>query len=134
MTDPLPISTASPRDDRILAMAVYALYIAGLLNGVTVIVGVVMAYALKSGASEPFLSHFIFQIRSFWLSIAFALLGGLLILVGIPLLLVGIGALMIGVGWLILAALWIWFLVRSVIGLVTLYRGDPYPRPSAWIV
>ena len=134
MTDPLPISTAPSRDDRLMAIAVYALYIAGLFNGVTVIVGVIMAYALKSGASEPYLSHFVFQIRSFWLSIALALIGGLLISVGIPLLLVGVGALMIGVGWLIFAALWVWFLVRSIIGLVTLYRGDAYPRPRAWIV
>jgi uncharacterized membrane protein len=132
MTDQLP--THPVRDDRVMAMAVYVLYIAGLVSGVTVLVGVVMAYVLKSGASEPYLSHFVFQIRSFWLSIAFALLGGLLISVGIPLLIVGIGALMIGIGWLIFAALWVWFLVRSVVGLVTLYRGDPYPRPRAWIV
>ena len=134
MTDPLPISTAPRRDDRVMAIAVYVLYIAGLVSGVTVLVGVIMAYALKSGASEPYLSHFIFQIRSFWLSIAFALLGGLLVSLGISLLIVGIGALMIGLGWLILAALWVWFLVRSVIGLVTLYRGEAYPRPRAWIV
>ena len=134
MTDPLPIPPPRTRDDRVIAIAVYVLYIAGLVNGITVLVGVIMAYALKSGASEPYLSHFVFQIRSFWLSTGLALLGGLLISIGIPLLLVGIGALLIGLGWLILAALWVWFLVRSVIGLVTLYRGDAYPRPRAWIV
>ena len=134
MTDPLPTPPPYTRDDRVMAIAVYALYIAGLVNGITVLVGVIMAYALMSGASEPYRSHFIFQIRSFWLSLGFALLGGLLISAGVPLLLIGVGALMIGLGGLILAALWIWFLVRSIIGLVTLYRGDAYPRPRAWIV
>ncbi|MEO6376953.1 MAG: hypothetical protein ABIO37_02910, partial [Caulobacteraceae bacterium] len=64
MTDPLSIPTPTPpsqrqRDDRVVAMAIYALYIAGLFNGLTVIVGVIMAYALMSGASEPFRSHFV---------------------------------------------------------------------------
>ncbi len=134
MTDPTPISTASPRNDRVMAMAVYALYILGLVNGFTVIVGVILAYAVKSGAPEPYLSHFIFQIRTFWLSIALGLIGGLLVAVGFPLALVGIGFLMLGAAWVIFAALWIWFLVRSIIGLLTLYKGDAYPRPRAWII
>ena len=65
----------------------------------------------------------------------YAMMFGVLgIILGVLLAIVGIGFLLLGLAWVIFAALWIWFLVRSVIGLATLYRGDAYPRPRAWIV
>jgi len=137
MTDPLapaPQPSAAARDDQIFPLAVYVLYLLGLMNGVTILVGVVMAYALKDKAAEPYLSHYIFQIRTFWIGVIIGLAASLIAVIGIPLTFIVIGLAFFALAGLIFAALWVWFLVRSVLGLVTLVRGDPYPRPRSLIV
>ena len=138
MTDPLatpPPSQAAPRDDQIFPIAVYILYLIGLMNGVTILIGVIMAHALKDKAAEPYLSHYIFQIRTFWIGLAGGVLATIIAAAGFPLLLaLGFGVVLFAVSGLMIAALWVWFLVRSVLGLITLAQGYPYARPRSWIV
>lgn len=120
-------------EDRTLPAVVYGLYLLGLTHGLTIVIGLIIAYASRGAAGSPMASHYTFQIRSFWLGIVWALIGvtlmfwgGLLsvILVGIPFFILGC---------LIFGAVWIWFAVRCVLGVIYLARGEPYPRPHAWI-
>lgn len=136
MTDPLatpPSTQAASRDDQIFPIAVYVLV--GLMNGVTILIGVIMAYALKDKSAEPYTSHYIFQIRTFWIGLAGGLLAGIIAAAGVPLMLAfGLGFILFALSGLLIAALWVWFLVRSVLGLITLAQGYPYARPRSWIV
>jgi uncharacterized membrane protein len=137
MTDPLatpPASQAAPREDQVFPIAVYVLYLIGLMNGVTILIGVIMAYALKEKATEPYLSHNVFQIRTFWMGLAGGAAASVIAAAGVPLMFIGIGFLLFALSGLMFAALWVWFLVRSVLGLITLAQGYPYARPRSWIV
>jgi uncharacterized membrane protein len=141
MTDPVPpaqtpapLSTSLAQDDRVFPIAVYILYLLGLMNGVTVLIGVVMAYALRNKASELHRTHYIFQIRTFWIGLFVSLFGCVLAGAGFPLVwLFGFGFILWGLAGIVFAAMWVWFLVRSVLGLIKLAQGEPYPRPYAFI-
>ncbi|RMG60509.1 MAG: hypothetical protein D6713_02825 [Deltaproteobacteria bacterium] len=97
---------------------IYALLLAGLVIGITGIIGVIGAYIYR-GDLPPWLeTHIQNQIRTFW--------GGFLIfLVSIPLM-------MILVGYPLLVAGIIWYIVRCVKGLKCLNQRQPYPKPDSW--
>ena len=134
MTDPLLTErSVATHDDKILPTAIYILYLVGLFNGLTILIGLVMAYVLREGASDRALSHYDFQIRTVWVGIAWAVIGCLLCIVGVPLSFVLVGLPLLFVGWGILALLGLWFIVRCVIGLALIARDQPYPRPRAWL-
>jgi uncharacterized membrane protein len=124
----------APSEDRTLPAVVYALYLVGLVNGLTVIVGLIIAYASRDTASPVARSHYTFLIRTFWLSIAWFLIGCALCAVGaiFSIILVGIPVLMLGV--LVCSVVGIWFAVRAIVGVITLSRGEAYPRPETWLV
>ena len=132
MTVPASAAYDAP-EDRTLPAVVYALYLIGLFNGLTILIGLIMAYVLKEGASDRALSHYVFQIRTVWVGIAWAVIGSALWVVGIPLSFVLVGLPLLFVGWGILALLGLWFIVRCVIGLALIARDQPYPRPRAWL-
>ena len=121
-TDPLadPAVPPTPQDDKTMPLVVYALYLVGLLNGLTAVVGVILAYVSKGAAPEWMQSHYIFQIRTFWLSLLFTVIGGVLT--------------MVGIGFVILAAVWVWTAVRCVLGLSWLLKGQAYPTPRNWMI
>ena len=121
-TDPLadPAVPPTPQDDKTMPLVVYALYLVGLLNGLTAVVGVILAYVSKGAAPEWMQSHYIFQIRTFWLSLLFTVIGGVLT--------------MVGIGFVILAAVWVWTAVRCIIGLSWLLKGQAYPTPRNWMI
>jgi len=88
-----------------VATAVYALQAVGVLVPVVLpwIVGVVIDYIKRDDARGTWLeSHFTWQIRTFWWSLLWAIIGGILLLVLI--------------GWLVLAATAIWIIYRIVKG------------------
>jgi uncharacterized membrane protein len=121
-------------DDRTLPIVVYALYLLGLANGLTVLIGLVIAYANRDRASPMARSHYTFQIRTFWIAIAWWLIAGVLFMWGIPLSFILIGVPLVIAGGLILAMTHIWFALRCILGLVYVSRGDAYPRPRTWLV
>lgn len=120
-------------EDRTMPAVVYALYLIGLTHGLTIVIGLIIAYASRGAAGPAMHSHYTLQIRTFWLTIGWFLLGGLMILVGIPLSLVLIGVPIVMLGGAICFVAWLWFAIRSVMGVVYLARGEPYPRPYAWV-
>jgi uncharacterized membrane protein len=88
-----------------IVTVVYALQAVGLLLPVVLpwIVGVVIDYVKRDDAIGTWLeSHFRWQIRTFWWSLLWAVIGGVLLLVL--------------VGWLVLAVAGVWVLYRIVKG------------------
>jgi uncharacterized membrane protein len=65
----------SASEDRTMPAVVYALYLVGLTHGLTIIIGLILAYASRSAAGPVMQSHYTFQIRTFWLSIGWFLIG-----------------------------------------------------------
>ena len=135
MSDAIPPApTATPSEDRTLPAVVYGLYLLGLANGLTILIGLIIAYANRDGAGPMMASHYTFQIRTFWLSIGWFVIGLVMMLFGIPLsiVLIGIPAVMLGV--FIMGAVGVWFAVRCVLGVIYLARGEAYPRPNNWLI
>jgi uncharacterized membrane protein len=128
--------TAEDRTDesRVLPAVVYALYLLGLMNGLTVFVGLIIAYANKDGAGPRMRSHYIFQIRTFWTAIGWWIIGGALLFWGIPLAFILVGIPLVVLGGLIFAVGHIWFALRCVLGALYLAQGEAYPRPRSWLV
>jgi uncharacterized membrane protein len=126
--------TGRVEEDKVLPIVVYALYLLGFTNGLTFLVGLIVAYVNREGAGPINASHYTFAIRSFWMSIGWFIIGLALILVGLALLVLLIGIPMMIVGGAILAAISLWFVVRTILGLVYLLKGEAYPRPRTWLL
>ena len=105
--------------DNGLVLAVYVLYLVGFLNGLTAIIGVIIAYMQSENADPICQSHFQFQIRTF-------LIGLLYVFVSAATLYIGIGALLL-LWWII------WTLIRCIKGLLALNAGEPIRDPNSWM-
>lgn len=125
---PPPSSSVSPvasvtHDERQMAFVIYILYLAHfvpVLGWVATVVGLVLAYVERTTAPAWLQSHYLFQIRTFWIGLLFGVVSLFLciILVGIPMLM----------------ATWIWFIVRCAVGLSRLLRSEAYPNPESWTI
>lgn len=102
------------------ANIVYILYLAGVIVGITPLIGVIMAYVNRNGAPAWVETHYTFQIRTFWIGLLFSV--------------IGLVTTFILIGWLILLLILIWWIVRCVKGMQVLGRGQPYPNPETWMV
>ena len=131
MTD-RPIQAAS--EDRALPAITYGLYLLGAANGVTTLIGLVLALANRGRAGERMRTHYTFQIRTCWLWLAWIVIGGLLILVGAPLSLLLVGIPLFLIGWAIIGLIEVWFVARVIIGAVYLAQNEAYPRPNSWFI
>lgn len=125
---------AASGEDRVLPGVVYVLYLVGLANGLTILLGLILAYLMRGTAGPMAHSHYSYLIRTVWMSIGWFLIGALLAAFGLPLsfILVGIPALMLGV--FIMGAVGVWFAVRCIVGLVYLSKGEAHPRPATWLL
>lgn len=119
-------------------------------------VGVILAYANRSGGPEWLRSHYQFQIRTFWSFPIFYLLSGAVgFVIGyvivplVSLIIVGISggdphefmagvmsglylpSLIIGVLSVVLC--FVWLIVRCANGLRYIARGEPHPNPASWL-
>jgi uncharacterized membrane protein len=101
------------------AMLAYVLLLSSVLFWVTGLAAVIIAYVYKDDAPEWLQSHFQLQIRTFWISFLFALVGML--------------TLVVLVGYVVLLFWLIWFLVRCIKGMRYLHSGQPYPNPQGWL-
>ena len=95
--------------DQQLVLIVYLLYFAAYIFGITALIGVIIAHVRLRDSTNPLLlSHYHFQIRTFW----------------IGLLYLGVGALLAyafpAIGVVILIWWLIWSLVRNVRGVLAL--------------
>ncbi|WP_240609423.1 DUF4870 family protein [Phenylobacterium deserti] len=130
MTDRLGYGTV---EDRTMPAVAYGLYLLTYAIGVTVFVGLIIAYMNRDRAGTRMRTHYTFLIRTFWLSIAWWLIGGALFFFGIPLSLILVGVPLLLIGGFILAVVGIWFALRCIMGVVYLARDEPYPRPYTWL-
>ena len=121
-------------EDRTLLTVVYALYLLGIANGLTILLGLILAYANREHAGARARSHYTFLIRTCWLWFAWAAIGVLLIVVGAPFILAFVGVPIFILGWLIIGMVHIWFSVRAIVGVIYLARDEPYPRPYSWFL
>jgi uncharacterized membrane protein len=129
MADAESIATAGTKSN---AQIIYVLYLVGLLTGgLTAVLGVVMAYIGRPEAPDWLKTHYTFQVRSFWLAIAYLILGGLFagVLVA-TLILMPLGLMLGGSLWLLTM---VWWIVRCVQGLNLMSQNQPIPKPEGWI-
>jgi uncharacterized membrane protein len=101
-----------------LVLTVYILYLVGFLTGITVLVGLIIAYLQRGKTDRVSQSHFQFQITTFW--------------IGILYFLVGLLTLHVGIGALILLWYIVWTVIRCVKGLLALNMGEPIRNPNSW--
>jgi uncharacterized membrane protein len=105
--------------DTTIAMIVYLLYFASYVTGITGLFGVIIAH-VQCGSAEPLLrSHYRFQIRTFWVGLAYLIVGGVLTWVLI--------------GYLVLLWWFVWSLVRNIKGVLALNEGRPIADPTSWM-
>lgn len=125
MTD--PTTPPAPRQtDRWLEpgptnmQVIYALYLASFVIGVTAIIGIVIAYINRGKAGGWIETHYTWAIRTFWIG----LLGGF----------VSVLLLIVGIGFLLALAVAIWVIVRCIVGLQAVGRGEPIRDPQSWLI
>lgn len=134
MSERLNNGTVTATEDKTLPMVAYVLYLLTFATFFTVFIGLLIAYSNRATAGPRMESHYTFMIRTFWLSIWWFIIGGLLVLFGgvFSVILVGIPFLMLGV--FICSVVGIWFGVRCIMGLLHLSRREAYPRPMNWLI
>jgi len=109
----------SPGGDNV--KLVYVLYLASVVVGITMLVGLVMAYMNRGHAAGTWVeSHYTYQIRTFWIGLLYSVICIVLMIVGI--------------GFLLIVAVLIWGVVRCVRGLQWTAAGQPVPNPQSWLV
>lgn len=102
-----------------LALTVYLLYLVGFLTGITVFVGVIIAYLQRGKTDRVCESHIEFQIRTFWIGLLYFFAGLL--------------TLHFGIGILVLIWWVLWTVIRCVKGLLALNTGQPITDPNSWL-
>ena len=102
-----------------MALIVYILYFVGYFTLIPFIVGVIIAHVQK-GSGDPLLdSHYDFQIRTFWISVLYGIVGFVLMFVLI--------------GFLVWAWWFIWSLIRNIKGTLLLNENRPVANPRSWM-
>ncbi|WP_293903996.1 hypothetical protein [Phenylobacterium sp.] len=118
-------------EDKTMAVVCYALYLLAFTNGLTAIIGLIIAMSQQSTAGPVMHSHYTFLIRTFWIGLALMVAGGIVCGIGAVLTFILIGFPIMAFGGLILGVASIWFGIRCILGLVYLSRDEPHPRPYA---
>jgi uncharacterized membrane protein len=115
MNDITPATAPNPLASlRQLTLVTYVLYAASALIGLTAIIAVIINYIKREDAQGTiYESHFTWQIRTFWWSLLWAV--------------VGFATVIVGVGFIVLAADSIWVIYRIVKGFLNWGDGKPMP-------
>jgi uncharacterized membrane protein len=99
--------------------AIYVLYAAGLVVGITALAGIVIAH-MNRGKSEAWVeTHYTWAIRTFWIGLLYALISAVTMIVA--------------VGFLLGLATTVWFIARLVIGWQRISRREPITDPEGWL-
>ncbi|MBI1328381.1 MAG: hypothetical protein GC166_00605 [Alphaproteobacteria bacterium] len=113
MADPHAAAPARDDQNRTMTIIIYGLLLAALFNGITAVVAVILAYVKRDDMRGTiYEGHLSNAIEIFWTALVVGVLG----CVTIPL----------AIGIFILAGLYIWFIYRSVKGLVRAIDARPY--------
>ena len=130
----VPPTVGAAHEDRTVPAVVYVLYFLGLAYGVTILVGLIVASANQGAAGPRMRTHYQFQIRTVWMALAWAFLGGMLILIGFPLSFILIGVPIVQLGFAIISLICVWAFARTVAGAIYLSQDQAYPRPGTWLI
>ncbi len=96
------------------------LYVSSFVLGVTVIIGVVLAYVWRGEPHEGWEdTHYQYLIRTFWIG-----------LIGSGICMILMLAL---IGFVLLPALAVLVIVRCVLSLVNAQKRQPMPNPETWL-
>jgi uncharacterized membrane protein len=101
------------------ATVIYVLYLAGLLVGITPIIGLVMAYVYRDGAPHWLRTHYHYQIRTFWIGLIYVVVGAV--------------TSFIYIGYFILLFWLFWYIIRCVKGLKLASEHAPVPNAATWL-
>lgn len=118
LSDQIGAFIAPGRDNVLL---IYILYLVGMIPAlgiVPIVIGFVMALLNRDQAGPMERSHYEYQFRQALMGLLFAAVSGILVLVF--------------VGFIGLAATAIWWIVRSVRGLIAINHREPIPDPRTW--
>lgn len=102
------------------AWIVYILQaVSPVFGGITFVIAIVLNYIKRDDVVDTLAeSHFVWQMRTFWFSVLWSVVGGVLMFA-------------LGLGALILVANGIWLIYRVVKGMVYLNDNRPmYPLPG----
>ncbi|CAL7961568.1 conserved hypothetical protein [Gammaproteobacteria bacterium] len=103
-----------------IAQIVYLCQVLSFFFGITAIVGVILTYLKRDEVKGAWLeSHFVWQIRTFWIGLAASFVGFILTFILI--------------GFLVLAATLVWIVYRVIKGYLLLDENRPIEAPSALI-
>lgn len=106
-----PADTVPERSGRTLVHVVYALQAVALFTALPLFLGVVVNYLTRARVSDSWLdSHYRWQIRTFWYSLLWTVIGTLTVL--------------ILVGYAVLGLAYLWLIYRIARGWITLARGE----------
>ena len=151
LRDQAPPADAVPDSGK--ALAVYLLHLGGFLtSGLTNLVAVILAYVFRDGADPVTRSHLTNGATIFWGALLFNLVAFALTGTGIAVISTlgfaalgeleanlpeGLSALgpvaLLALGGLLLSFYaFVWFLVRTIKGLVLLNDRKVYPNPGSW--
>jgi uncharacterized membrane protein len=98
-----------------LTTVIYALYALSLFAGISAIVAIVLNYIKRDEAQGTWLeSHFSWQIRTFWWSVVWIVVGAI--------------TWIILVGWIVWGVAFVWFIYRIAKGWLNLNDGKPMPQ------
>ncbi|KPN71393.1 membrane protein [Neisseria sp. 83E34] len=94
------------------ALAVYILYAASILVGITAIVGVIIAYIKRDEmAGTIYYDHMQYLIKTFWIALAGSIIGWI--------------TSFIGIGLIVLFIVGLWFIYRVVVGFIKFNDNKP---------
>ena len=119
MTDPAPASSFDFNQPTIVAL----LYIISIVTGLTMLVGVVLAYVWKDDVPGNWeTSHMRFHIRSFWIGLVLAIIA-----VVPTILTLGLA------GFILYPVLVLWLGIRSVRALLAAQKREPVADVETWL-
>lgn len=103
------------------ARLVYILLIISTLIGITGIIALIMAYALKDESAQWLQSHYRFQIRTFWIGLLYMMIAAILLDV------------MPAIAAIILLFTFIWVIIRCARGLKQLENNQAVKNVESWL-
>lgn len=105
------------------------------------LIGVILAYVDRSKTSEIYATHYRYLIRTFWIVLLLAVIGGclsaiaaFLSMLSVVLPVMALALVPMALAPFAMIAVGIWYLVRCVKGLVLLSRDEPIQHPGTWFV
>ena len=96
------------------------LYLASVVTGFPLLIGLIFAYVWRGQPHETWEdSHYRWHIRTFWLSLAW--------------IVIGVVTFLLVVGMIILALLGIWLAVRAIKALLAAQKREPIANVESWL-